>query len=94
VEYWDAIAGSARIIVNGHDHNLQRFRERDGIVELISGAGGRRLYPVDKSHPRLAWADGRHYGALRLMLVPGEARWRFVSARGRTLDSGTLRCQP
>jgi acid phosphatase type 7 len=94
VAYWDAIAGGARIIVNGHDHNLQRFRERDGMVEFVSGAGGRRLYPVDERHPRLAWSDHRHYGALRLSLAPGEARWRFVSARGKRLDSGTLRCRP
>ena len=77
--YWEAIEGRARIIVNGHDHNLQRMREQDGIVEFVSGAGGRRLYPVNKRNPRLAFSDARHYGALRLSLSPGEARWRFVS---------------
>jgi hypothetical protein len=92
--YWEAIEGRARIIVNGHDHNLQRMREQDGIVEFISGAGGRRLYPVNERNRRLAFSDDRHYGALRLSLLPGEARWQFVSARGQRLDSGTLRCRP
>lgn len=94
VAYWEALAGRARIIVNGHDHNMQRWRARDGIVEFISGAGGRRLYPIERRPRRLAFADARHYGALRLSLAPGEARWRFVSARGKRLDSGTLRCRP
>jgi acid phosphatase type 7 len=93
VAYWNAIEGRARMIVNGHDHNMQRFRERDGIVQLISGAGGKRLYPVNERDRRLAFSDDRHYGALRLTLSRGEARWRFVSARGKRLDSGTLRCR-
>ena len=92
-EYWEAIQGRARIIVNGHDHNMQRMRERDGIVEFVSGAGGRKLYPVNERDRRLAFSDDRHYGALRLQLSPGLARWRFISASGRSLDSGSLRCR-
>ncbi len=91
--YWEAVEGGARIILNGHDHNMQRMRERDGIVQFISGAGGRRLYPVDERDPRLAFANDRRYGALRLLLSPGRARWRFVTARGQRLDTGTLDCQ-
>jgi Calcineurin-like phosphoesterase len=91
-EYWEAIQGRARIIVNGHDHNMQRMRERDGIVEFVSGAGGRHLYSVNENDPRLAFADDTHYGALRLQLSRGTARWRFVSAKGRALKSGVLRC--
>jgi hypothetical protein len=91
--YWEAVRGRARIVLSGHDHNLQRMRPRDGTVQFISGAGGRRLYPVDERNRRLAFSDDTHYGALRLDLAPGTARWRFVSARGRVLDSGTLSCQ-
>jgi len=93
-EYWEAIQGRARIIVNGHDHNMQRMRERDGIVEFVSGAGGRALYDVNERNRSLAFSDDRHLGALRLMLSPGRARWRFVTADGHRVDSGTLRCRP
>jgi hypothetical protein len=91
-EYWEALAGHARIIVNGHDHNMQRMRAQDGVVEFVSGAGGRDLYDVDEGNRRLAFSDDSHHGALRLMLEPGRARWRFVAANGRQLRSGTLRC--
>lgn len=92
-EYWEVLQGRARIILNGHDHNMQRMRERNGIVEFISGAGGRKLYPVDEGNRRLAFSDDRRYGALRLRLSRGEASWRFVSTSGRALDSGRLRCR-
>lgn len=91
--YWEAVKGRARMVLSGHDHNLQRMKPRHGTVQFISGGGGRRLYPLDEDDRRLAFSDDTHYGALRLSLSPGEARWRFVSARGRGLDSGTLACQ-
>jgi len=92
--YWDALVGGARIVVSGHDHNMQRLRPRDGIVQFISGAGGRHRYDVSEDARRLAFADDGHFGALRLRLSPGRAQWRFVSARGHVLDKGSLSCHP
>jgi hypothetical protein len=92
--YWDAIRGGARIVVGGHDHNLQRLRRRDGIVQFIAGAGGRHRHDVDQRDPDLAFGDDDHFGALRLHLSAGRAKWRFVSAGGRRLASGSLRCSP
>jgi hypothetical protein len=63
------------------------------LVQFVSGAGGRELYEIDRGDPRLAFAEGDHYGALRLDLSPGEARYRFVTLGGRTLDAGTIRCR-
>jgi hypothetical protein len=90
---WAALRGKAKIAVAGHDHNMQRFRPIHGITQFVSGAGGRNHYPVDRGHPRLAFADDRDYGALRLTLQPGLARYAFVSLAGKRLDSGTLRCR-
>ena len=92
-EFWDALEGAARIVVNGHDHNMQRMRARNGIVQFIAGAGGRYRHNVDEDNRRLAFGDDDHFGALRLDLAPGTARWRFVTARGRVLDRGSLGCR-
>jgi hypothetical protein len=92
-EFWEALEGRARLIVNGHDHNSQRMRPRDGIVELIAGAGGRRLYDVDEGDRRLAFSNDTSYGALRLKLSPGRAQWRFVAVGGTVLDEGSRRCR-
>jgi acid phosphatase type 7 len=89
---WEALRGHARIVVNGHEHDMQRFRPRDGITELVSGAGGHGLYPLGHRQT-LAYGDDSHYGALRIVLRPGAASFAFVSARGRKLDSGHVRCR-
>lgn len=88
---WDALRGRATLVVNGHDHNMQRLRPIDGITELISGAGGHRHYPLRRD-ARLAFSDDRHYGAVRLTLTPGRAGFAFITSDGRKLDSGSVSC--
>jgi len=91
--FWRRLRGHARIVLGGHDHDLQRMRRRAGITELVSGAGGNVLYPVRRD-ARLAFADDDRHGSLRLTLAPGSARFAFVGERGRVLDSGRFRCRP
>lgn len=91
-EFWEVVEGRARLVVNGHDHDMQRMRPRGGSVEFISGAGGKALYDVDESDPKLAFSNDTRFGALRLRLSPQRARWAFVAATGRVLDEGTLFC--
>ncbi len=90
---WAALRGSARLVLAAHDHNMQRFAPRQGMVELIAGSGGRGLYDVKGSHRGLRFANDRELGALRLRLRPGRASYAFVSASGEVLDSGSRRCR-
>lgn len=88
---WDALRGQAAIVVSGHDHDLQRFRPRDGIVQFVAGAGGRHRYSV-AADSRLAFASDTVDGALRLSLAPGRAAAEFIAANGSTLDRTTVAC--
>jgi hypothetical protein len=92
--FWDALRHRAVLVLNGHEHDMQRLEPRQGITELVSGAGGHSLYPLNPFYPGLTFGDSTHYGALRMTLSPGLARYRFVSSSGQTLDSGTTRCKP
>jgi hypothetical protein len=89
---WNAVRGRAVAVLNGHVHDMQRFRPIAGITQFVTGAGGHRLHAVDGSDPRLAFSEDRRFGALRLRLRPGLADYAFVDASGRTLDSGRLTC--
>jgi hypothetical protein len=91
---WTTLSGRAKLVLSGHDHNLQALRERDGMRQLIIGAGGRSTYPVDEANPALEFADDEHSGALRLELRPGRARYTFIDADGRELHTGTTSCSP
>ncbi|MFN2615747.1 MAG: metallophosphoesterase [Thermoleophilaceae bacterium] len=90
---WRAVRGRVRLVLNGHDHDLQRLRRIGGTTTLIAGAGGRSRYALDRGYPRLTWGNDRAEGALRLRLSPGRARFAFVSAGGRVLDRGGVRCR-
>ena len=91
---WAALRGRARLVLSGHDHDMQRLRPVGGLVQLVAGAGGHSRYPVDHDDPRLVFADDDHDGALRLELHRGVARFAFVAADGRRLHRGSVRCRP
>jgi hypothetical protein len=91
---WQLLAGRATLALNGHEHNMQRLREIDGITTLISGAGGKSHYSVKLSDERLAFADTENDGALALALEPGSVRWRFMAVNGDVLDRGEASCDP
>jgi hypothetical protein len=90
---WRRLRGRARLVVGGHEHDMQRLKTIDGITQLVSGAGGASRHGLHRGDRRLAFGDDSHFGALRLELEPGLARIAFVSAAGRTLDTATARCR-
>jgi len=90
---WSTLRGRARIVLNGHEHNMQRMKPRDGITQIISGAGGHSHYPVDRRDPRFAFLNDSDYAVLRLTLRPGEAEYAFVDDDGEILDSGRVECR-
>jgi len=73
---------------------MQRLRPIDGIMQSVSGAGGRTLYNVCEDDRRPAFASDDAFGALRLELRPGAAGYAFVAADGSVLDEGTIGCRP
>jgi calcineurin-like phosphoesterase family protein len=91
---WNALRGGFRLVVNGHDHDLQRLRRRQGITELVAGAGGRALYPLRRWDDRLAFGRDDVNGALRMVLSPGTAMLEFRSSSGAVLDRSRARCRP
>ena len=91
---WNAVRGRAALVVNGHDHDMQQQRAEAGTTPLVSGAGGHSRYSVDRGYGRLAWANDRDNGALRIDLRSGRARFVFVSEDGRPLHAGTVSCRP
>ena len=89
--FWRALRGKARLVLSGHDHNMQRLRARDGIVQLVAGSGGHEFYPLH-ADSRLRFGRDDRVGALRLELEPGRATIEFRGLRSRTLDEASLRC--
>ena len=90
--FWDVMKGRAVLVLSGHDHDMQRFEPRDGIVEIVSGAGGRELYE-QREDERLAFGNDTEFGGLRITLRGTLAELEFVTADGRVLDRSSVRCR-
>lgn len=97
---WKLLANRARVWLSGHDHDMQRFASDRGIVQFVSGAGGRGHYAVtDSSDATLKFSNDTLDGALRLVLKRqrhGRSRmsWAFESASGGAqLAAGHLGCK-
>jgi hypothetical protein len=90
----DALAtANADIILNGHDHDYERFNPSKikGIREFVVGTGGKSLYNfrgvVSGSEKRI-----KAKGVLSLTLSPGAYSWQFVKVDGSVVDSGNGTC--
>ena len=84
--------GGVDVVLNGHDHNYQRWSPRQGVREFVVGTGGRSHYRVTPV-PRLAAHDDRHFGALVLTLRADRTyRYAFWTVHHRRLDAGRGRC--
>lgn len=84
--------GGVDVVLNGHDHLMERFALLDGMRQFTSGAGGRSHYSVTDRQPDSRFVDVKHFGVLRLELAPHRYTWRFVAVGGQVLDRGAGRC--
>ena len=101
--FWDALyAAGAELVVNGHDHDYERFVPVDaagnpdadrGIREIVAGTGGAALRPFELDDPNSEVRDASTHGVLRLDLRPGAYDWEFIPVPGGAFtDSGSGTC--
>ena len=96
---WQALYDSgAELVINGHDHDYERFAPQDptgvadpvrGIREFVVGTGGKNYYqfnaPVANSEVRNAFT----FGVIKLTLHPTSYDWEFIPEAGKTFtDAG------
>ena len=92
-----AVAAGAEIVLNGHDHNYERFEpldangepRPDATVEFVSGNGGHNLRDIGDREPYSAAAIAGTPGVLFLTLRIDGYDWSYRDVEGRTGDAGT-----
>ncbi len=101
---WDILFhAGADIVVNGHDHNYERFAPQDpdgkldtvhGIREFVVGSGGKNSHrAVGPAKPNSEVRNGDTFGVLKVTLHANSYDWEFVPEEGKTFtDSGTGLC--
>ena len=91
----------AELVINGHEHNYERFAEMDangaavspGLREIVVGTGGRDLYEFGSPLPASEVRDHSTFGVLKLTLRADGYDWEFIPIAGSTFtDSGSGTC--
>jgi hypothetical protein len=101
--FWqDLYAAGADLVLNGHDHDYERFAPQNpnglpdptrGIREFIVGTGGENHRPFAETRLNSEVRNNDTFGVLKLTLNPGSYAWQFVGQQGSTFsDSGTGTC--
>lgn len=82
----------AALVLNGHEHDYQRFVSASGVTYVVTGGGGKSLYPILRScsgvPARLAWAIRYHFVAVEVRR--GSLSLTAVAEEGTILDRVTL----
>jgi hypothetical protein len=101
--FWQALYDfNAELIVNGHDHDYERFAPQDpngnsdpkrGIREFVVGTGGKnhRLIGILKANSEVR--NDTTYGVLKLTLKATGYDWKFIPEAGKSFtDAGSGNC--
>jgi hypothetical protein len=101
--FWQALYDyNAELILNGHDHDYERFAPQDpggnadpkrGIREFVVGTGGKnhREFGIHKSNSEVR--NNHAFGVLKLTLKTTGYDWKFIPEAGKTFtDSGSGSC--
>jgi hypothetical protein len=100
--FWQALyVAGADVVVNGHDHDYERFAPQDpagkadparGLREFVVGTGGADLRDfLAIKRNSVVRASGAH-GVIRFVLRPTGYDWTFTSTTGEFRDSGSGTC--
>jgi len=103
--FWqDLYAARATVVLNGHDHDYERFAPQDpegkpdparGIREFVVGTGGKNHRPFASPLPTSEVRNADSFGVLKLTLHQTGYDWEFIAEPGKSFhDSGSGTCRP
>jgi hypothetical protein len=101
--FWEMLhAAHADLVINGHDHDYERFAPMDpsgteerpgGIREIVIGTGGAELRSFTHAAPGTEFRQAGTWGVLRLTLHPLNYTWEFLPVQGLLADAGSTPCR-
>jgi acid phosphatase type 7 len=101
--FWvDLYSVKATLVLNGHDHDYERFAPQNpsgksdaarGIREFVVGTGGKNHRPFAAPLPTSESRNADTFGVLKLTLHPKSYDWEFIPEQGKSFrDSGSGTC--
>jgi hypothetical protein len=100
---WESLySAGADVVINGHDHDYERFAPQDpngkadlfhGMREFVVGTGGKNHRPFVEPKPNSESRNADTFGVLILTLHDKSYDWQFMPEAGKSFtDSGSGVC--
>jgi hypothetical protein len=100
---WESLYNAgADVVINGHDHDYERFAPQDpngkadlshGMREFVVGTGGKNHRPFAEPKPNSESRNADAFGVLMLTLHAKSYDWQFMPEAGKSFtDSGSGIC--
>jgi hypothetical protein len=95
IDRWVPIFASEGVdlVLNGHDHNYQRFGPVDGVTYVVTGGGGNFLDEAEEcpaTVPERVAADGEHHHFVAIAGSEDQLKARVIGVDEKTIDHFTL----
>jgi len=100
--FWEQLyAADADVVINGHDHDYERFAPQDpsghedrsrGIREFVVGTGGAELRDMATPAANSELTIARTAGVIKLTLKADSYEWTFMPTTGGVTDGGAQGC--
>ncbi|HEX5823415.1 MAG TPA: metallophosphoesterase [Candidatus Limnocylindrales bacterium] len=100
--FWEQlVAAHADLVINGHDHDYERFAPQNaagqedrvtGLRQFVVGTGGAVLRGFTKVAANSELRVGGEWGVIRLTLHVANYDWEFLPVTGKVTDSGSALC--
>lgn len=100
--FWEALyAAGADVVINGHDHDYERFAPQNpdgvkdderGIREFVVGTGGAAIRRFTQQAANTELRVALSQGVLKMTLHSGMYQWSWLPTSGRVSDSGSQLC--
>jgi hypothetical protein len=100
--FWNALyAYRADVVLNGHDHDYERFGRQTpagvldstrGIRQFVVGTGGASHYAFPRVLKNSQVRNASQFGVLKMVLGPTSYAWRFYGTARTTIDHATTSC--
>jgi len=82
---WPFKEWGADLVINGHDHNYERF-EIDGLTYIVNGLGGHSIYDFEDILPESQVHYNSRFGALLVEAFPERITFQFVNTSNEVID--------
>jgi hypothetical protein len=101
--FWqDLYAARVDVVINGHDHEYERFAPQNfdgrldfslGIREFVFGTGGENSHRLWRDSSQKRSEKRRYLRRALVTLIPGRYEWQFIPGSGKSFtDAGSGEC--